>query len=84
MSTATIHDDRATSSDNIENPDHGRMRCCSRCSTKYDWRKSTSGSLKMTYCGTLCEIAGTGTTIETLLNATRPPRVPNELASPNM
>jgi hypothetical protein len=34
----------------------------------YDWRRSPSSSLKMTYCGSLCERADLGFTIETLLN----------------
>jgi hypothetical protein len=33
----------------------------------YDWRRSPSGSLKMTYCGSLCERADMGFTIEALL-----------------
>jgi len=37
------------------------------CGTPYDWRRSPSGSLKMTYCGSLCERAGLGFTIESLL-----------------
>jgi hypothetical protein len=65
---------------NAERPAGGHIRACLRCGTAYDWRKSTSGSLKMTYCGTLCEIAGTGTTIESLLAATRPPRAPAGLS----
>lgn len=76
MSTATLKDDRTTT-ENVERPEGGHMRGCSRCGIRYDWRKSTSGSLKMTYCGALCEIAGTGTTIETLLLASRSPGVQN-------
>lgn len=57
--------------ENIEKPEGGHMKSCQRCGLRYDWRKSTSGSLKMTYCGTLCEIADTGTTIETLLSASK-------------
>lgn len=65
--------------ENVESPEGGHMKTCRRCQLRFDWRKSTSGSLKMTYCGTLCEIADTGTTIETLLSAARPPkRVPIE------
>lgn len=70
---AAIADVRA---ENVEKPAGGHMKTCGRCQIRYDWRKSTSGSLKMTYCGTLCEIAATGTTIETLLSAARPARVP--------
>jgi len=47
------------------NPEH--IRTCQHCGQPYDWRRSPSGSLKMTYCGTLCEKADLGFTIETLL-----------------
>lgn len=57
--------------ENVEKPDGGHIKTCRRCALRYDWRKSTSGSLKMSYCGTLCEIADTGTTIETLLSAVK-------------
>ena len=43
------------------------MRTCTRCGCRYDWRKSTSRTLKMTYCNSLCEFAGLGFTIEGLL-----------------
>ena len=43
------------------------IRTCQRCGSQYDWRRSPSSSLKMTYCGTLCERADLGFTIETLL-----------------
>ena len=43
------------------------IRTCARCSTAYDWRRSSSSSLKMTYCGVLCERGGLGFTIESLL-----------------
>ena len=43
------------------------IRTCQHCSQPYDWRRSPSGSLKMTYCGSLCERADLGFTIETLL-----------------
>jgi hypothetical protein len=43
------------------------IRICQHCGQPYDWRRSPSGSLKMTYCGTLCEKADLGFTIETLL-----------------
>lgn len=48
-------------------PAPGNMRICAHCAGSYDWRKSTSQSLKMTYCGVLCETAGLGFTIEGLL-----------------
>ncbi len=43
------------------------MRVCEHCGLPYDWRRSPSGSLKMTYCGSLCEKADLGFTIEGLL-----------------
>ncbi|GMV86200.1 MAG: hypothetical protein AMXMBFR80_20550 [Dehalococcoidia bacterium] len=43
------------------------MRTCQHCGLPYDWRRSPSGSLKMTYCGSLCERAELGFTIESLL-----------------
>ena len=45
------------------------IRHCAHCGLPYDWRRSTSSSLKMTYCGTLCEKGDLGFTIETLLEA---------------
>ena len=47
------------------------LRRCRHCGTAYDWRKSPSGSLKMTYCGSLCERADLGFTIEALLEIKR-------------
>jgi len=49
------------------------IRHCAHCGLPYDWRRSASGSLKMTYCGTLCEVAGLGFTIESLLQTERSP-----------
>ncbi|WP_322796053.1 hypothetical protein [Tepidiforma sp.] len=43
------------------------IRICQRCGMTYDWRRSPSSSLKMTYCGSLCEKADLGFTIEALL-----------------
>ena len=43
------------------------MRVCQHCGLPYDWRRSPSGSLKMTFCGSLCEKADMGFTIEALL-----------------
>jgi len=43
------------------------MRVCQHCGSPYDWRRSPSTSLKMTYCGSLCEKADLGFTIESLL-----------------
>ncbi len=48
------------------------IRKCARCGVPYDWRRSPSSSLKMTYCGSLCEKAALGFTIESLLRATTP------------
>ncbi len=47
------------------------IRRCARCSTPYDWRRSGSRSLRMTYCGSLCECADLGATIEALIALTR-------------
>ena len=57
------------------------MRTCDRCNTPYDWRRSSSSSLKMTYCGALCEKADLGFTIEALLRFERSidPVVPKQL-----
>jgi hypothetical protein len=52
-------------------PEMSNIRTCARCAAPYDWRRSTSSSLKMTYCGSLCEKGDLGFTIETLLEATK-------------
>lgn len=44
-----------------------QIRICRHCGFAYDWRRSPSGSLKMTYCGSLCERADLGFTVEALL-----------------
>lgn len=54
------------------------IKVCARCGIRYDWRRSPSSSLKMTYCGSLCERAGLGFTIEALL---RTESKPAELAA---
>lgn len=41
------------------------MRVCEHCGIPYDWRRSPSTSLKMTYCGSLCERANLGFTLDT-------------------
>jgi hypothetical protein len=46
------------------------IRNCTRCGSAYDWRRSASSLLKMTYCGSLCEQADLGFTIEGLLRET--------------
>jgi len=48
-------------------------RSCQRCGLAYDWRRSPSSSLKMTYCCSLCERADLGFTIEALLRSERRP-----------
>jgi len=50
--------------------DAPHIRICQHCSIPYDWRRSPSSWLKMTYCGSLCERADLGFTIETLLHNT--------------
>jgi hypothetical protein len=51
--------------------DQANMKSCRRCGLRYDWRRSPSSSLKMTYCGSLCEQADLGFTIEALLRYER-------------
>ncbi len=50
------------------------IRSCERCGIRYDWRRSTSTSLRMTYCGLLCEQAALGFTIEAVLRMPTPVR----------
>lgn len=45
------------------------IKICAHCGLRYDWRRSPSSSLKMTYCGSLCERAALGFTIEALLRS---------------
>lgn len=58
------------------------LRTCARCGNIYDWRRSASSSLKMTYCGSLCERGDLGFTIEAILRTefkkapTEPLRLP--------
>jgi hypothetical protein len=54
------------------------MRTCVHCGLRYDWRRSPSSSLKMTYCGSLCEKADLGFTIEGLLIEVHPSRPATE------
>jgi hypothetical protein len=42
------------------------IRTCAHFGLRYDWRRSPRSSLKMTFCGSLCERAGLGFTIEAL------------------
>ncbi len=46
------------------------IKVCSRCSLRYDWRKSPS-TLKMTYCSSLCEFGDLGFTLDALLKLER-------------
>ncbi len=61
--------------------DPRHIRECERCSIKYDWRKSPSSSLKMTYCSSLCERADLGFTIEALLRIERHPATARDAAA---
>ncbi len=71
MDTGII--DPATTAPAASSPLAGNMRQCGHCGLAYDWRRSASTSLKMTYCGSLCERAGMGFTIESLLQTQRSP-----------
>jgi DNA-directed RNA polymerase subunit RPC12/RpoP len=53
---------------------NGLAHRCARCGVPYDWQKSTSRSLRMTYCSSLCEATDLGSTIESLLTITRAPQ----------
>ena len=46
-------------------------RTCQRCRAHYDWKRSTTTSLKMTYCTTLCEKGALGFTLDTVLQGIR-------------
>ena len=46
------------------------IKVCARCGLRYDWRKSPS-TLKMTYCGSLCEAGDLGFTLDALLKSER-------------
>ncbi|MEO9253973.1 MAG: hypothetical protein ABI305_00405 [Tepidiformaceae bacterium] len=47
--------------------DTSAIRFCKKCRLAYDWRRSPSSSLKMTYCCSLCERADLGFTIDALI-----------------
>ncbi len=47
------------------------IRRCEHCSAPYDWRRSSSRSLRMTFCNSLCEAADLGGTIESMLTIQR-------------
>jgi len=57
--------------------DLSNIKRCGRCGQRYDWRKSPSSTLKMTYCSSLCERADLGFTLEALLKF-EPKRVAEE------
>ena len=59
--------------------DPANIHLCERCGIRYDWRKSTSRSLKMTYCGALCEQGALGFTIEAFLRLEIPKGAPTPL-----
>ena len=54
--------------------DPSNIKECRHCGLRYDLRRSPSTSLKMTYCGSLCEQADLGFTIDALLRVERAPR----------
>lgn len=56
----------------VSDPTH--IKECRHCGLRYDWRRSPSTSLKMTYCGSLCEQADLGFTIDALLRVERATR----------
>jgi hypothetical protein len=70
----------ATSIDYISDQTH--IKECRHCGLRYDWRRSPSTSLKMTYCGSLCEQANLGFTIDALLRIERAPREIAAVAEP--
>ena len=59
------------------------IKVCARCGLRYDWRKSP-GSLKMTYCSSLCEKADLGFTVEALLRYERATPAEPEPAAPGV
>ena len=67
MEATTTYSETKTYSDE-------HIRTCAHCGLRYDWRRSPSSSLKMTYCGSLCERADLGFTIEALLRYEGAPR----------
>ncbi len=51
--------------------DQANIKTCRRCGLRYDWRRSPSSSLKMTYCGSLCEAGDLGFTLDALMKSER-------------
>jgi len=81
------HSIGATGVDSIIGPGGAGMnlnniKICTRCGLRYDWRKSASSLLKMTYCSSLCESADLGFTVDALLQARRAERPAAEPVSP--
>jgi hypothetical protein len=64
--------------------DQANIKECRHCGLRYDWRRSPSTSLKMTYCGSLCEQADLGFTIDALLRVERAPRAEEAIAAAPM
>ncbi|GAB4328311.1 MAG: hypothetical protein Kow0010_12180 [Dehalococcoidia bacterium] len=62
---------------NLEN-----IRTCARCGLRYDWRTSSTSTLKMTYCGLMCERADLGFTLDALLAYEVPKREEAEAPAP--
>ncbi len=60
----------------LSRPLAGHIRTCGHCGLPYDWRRSASSYLKMTYCGSLCEKFDLGFTIEGLLRDLQPAALP--------
>jgi len=58
------------------------IKTCVRCGLRYDWRRSSSDSLKMTYCSHLCEAGDLGFTLEALLHAEPPAKTEVEASEP--
>ena len=50
-----------------EGMDLDPIKTCARCGLRYDWRHSSTSSLKMTYCTALCERNDLGFTLDALL-----------------
>lgn len=49
--------------------EHHAIRFCLHCARPYDWHRSSSWSLKLTFCSKTCEQARNTYSIEELLSA---------------
>jgi hypothetical protein len=49
------------------------LQLCQHCGTRYEWKKSSSRWLRLTYCTWTCEKAGEGFLIEQLFEVERWP-----------